>query len=228
MDAYPLGIEPMGRGRGQRKENPRHRGIRRRTAAPWGFALLVGAILSSLGLASGSALGQQPPPAREADFNRWSGGGLKAELAPLTSEQAMAFFLGRGFTSALARRIVRAGCVFRSSIGNAGSEPGSPSVALDLERWRVDPGDGLRRLRLIQDWFAEWGPAEVSKPSRIALRWALFPVRQTFGPGDYNWGLFTFGLAPGTRFNLHMRWRLNGAEQQGTLAGMVCAEDNTE
>ncbi len=149
--------------------------------------------------------------------------GLSLELAPLTLDQTRAFFIGRGFDPAAADAIARDGCVFRSNIGNRVDDPAGPATEIDLALWRVDAGAGWRPLRLKEDWMRQWDAAHPGGRAAVAFRWALFPTRQTFGPGDYNWGMITFGLAPGTGFDLDVRWRSGGEAHGRILRRLRCA-----
>ncbi len=156
----------------------------------------------------------EPLPVR-----RWSKGALSGELQPLLFDQTRAFFSARGFGNKTAETLVQNGCVFRSSIGNRGD---GPTAALDLSDWRVETRDGSGRPKLRSDWDPEWQAAGVGSQARIAFRWALFPDAQAFAPGDYNWGMITFGLAPGTRFDLVITWTEDGNVRETKLGGLEC------
>ncbi|MCP5372733.1 MAG: hypothetical protein H6907_13465 [Hyphomicrobiales bacterium] len=144
------------------------------------------------------------------------------ELAPLPREPAAAFFLNRGFPLAEARRIAETGCVFRSAIGHAGA-PADLPVHLDLTQWQIAVGGQWRPYRTKEDWLASFDPETVPQKALVAFQWALFPTRQTFGAGDYNWGIHAFGLAPGTVFDLRAVWRLGETRHETILEGLACS-----
>jgi hypothetical protein len=149
---------------------------------------------------------------------------LSLELVQRLPDQTRAFFLARGFGAPEVERIATS-CVFQSIIGNAAQGPGGAEIKLDLSRWRVVSSGGEGGLRLREDWEAAWAGTEVSEAARIALQWSLFPTLQRFRPGDYNWGMISFGLPPGTRFELELRWRRDDEERSARLAGIECPRD---
>ena len=55
----------------------------------------------------------------------------------------------------------------------------------------------------------------------------MLPTRQTFQPGDYNWGMTSFGLPPGARFDLDLVIEIDGHAVTETLSGLVCAADSS-
>lgn len=158
-------------------------------------------------------------------MHQWSGNGLRLEVQALTLDQTRAFFLGRGFDGTTADEIARTGCFFRSDMGNASGVSGDPVVELDLARWRVERGAGSHPPRLREDWRELWKTRGIAPAPRTAFHWALFPTRQSFSPGDYNWGMITMGLEPGSRFRLQVSWRRGGRAESTVLNGLECADD---
>jgi len=177
-------------------------------------------ILIALTLSAAAAGAQEPAP-----VHQWAGNGLRLEVQALTLDQTRAFFLGRSFDGARADEIARTGCFFRSDIGNASGEPGDPVVELDLSRWRVNAGAGPKPLWLREDWRRQWRERGIAPAPSTAFHWALFPTRQSFSPGDYNWGMITMGLKPGSRFRLEVRWRSSGREEAADLTDLECADE---
>ena len=155
---------------------------------------------------------------------KWSGDGLRLELAALSLDQIRAFFIGRGFSSTDADFIAQTGCVFRSAIGNAGMKTDAPKVALDLMQWRVWLTGSGKQIRTREDWAKIWAQRGAEEAATIAFHWALFPTRQEFAPTDYNWGMITFGLPSGTSFDLVVKWRTSGAEHVTRLEGLTCGK----
>lgn len=166
------------------------------------------------------------PHAAAQDANnvfRWTGDGLRLELAALSGEQVEAFFIGRGFEVAAAALIAAEGCVFRSDVGHLSDQPDATPVTVDLSTWQIIAGETEHTLRTRADWAPVWRQRNVEPGPRTAFKWALFPTRQTFGPGDYNWGMITFGRPPGTRFDLKIRWQMGQATHEAVLTGLECA-----
>jgi len=149
--------------------------------------------------------------------------GLKLETQALGRDAVQAFFIGRGFSAANALMIAAQGCVFRSAIGNGGAQAGAPDITIDLRQWRLVHNGGRSAPRVREDWQKIWEKRQIPEDAQTAFYWALFPTKQSYGPTDYNWGMLTFGLAPGTRFDLQLRWLYKGQEREFTLKGLQCA-----
>lgn len=148
-------------------------------------------------------------------------GPLELRLQQLTLDQTRAFYLGRGFNAAEAERI-SLGCVFQTIARNIGTEG---SIALDLARWRLMTASGPRPIKLKREWDREFEARGTPPAARIAFRWATFPTEQSFNPSDYNWGMTTFGLPPGSRFDLSLHWRIDGQPREAFIKSMSCAEE---
>ena len=164
-------------------------------------------------------------------FWAWQDASVEIRLIQRLPDQTGGFFIARGFSSESADRIARS-CVFQSIQRNRGVGAAAPVVDLDLTQWQVtpldDPKGSPRPLALKEAWDEEWEKAQESQAARIAFRWSLFPTRQTFRGGDYNWGMISFGLPPGTRFDLTLRWTLDGEPQEAILRGVSCASELVE
>ena len=68
----------------------------------WAFGTqAIGLVLALLANASVALAQEQSAPAGATVIaKKWTGNGLRLELAPLTQDQVRAFFIGRGFKSA--------------------------------------------------------------------------------------------------------------------------------
>ncbi len=166
-----------------------------------------------------SATGQEEP-----DFRKYSGNGLRLEIAPLGQDQVQAFFIGRDFSASDARFIAETGCIFRSAIGNAGKNADDPKVTVQLGKWQVTSGDKIRGVLTREKWAEIWVKRKVEESPKIAFHWSLFPTLQNYSPSDYNWGLISFALPAGTKFDLQLTWLLDGIEQKHTLKGLECGK----
>jgi hypothetical protein len=176
-------------------------------------------------VAYGAALAQDLPA--EPPVHQWRQGFLKVELQPLLPDQTTAFFLARGFAAVAAADFAKRACVFRATIGNAATNLADPVIDLDLKSWAVEQRGASKSFPVQEDWDEEWQGTGVEESARIAFRWALFPPKQTFSASDYNWGMLTFGLSPGSRFHLLLRWRENGMEQEGRIDDLECASHDS-
>ncbi len=91
----------------------------------------------------------------------------------------------------------------------------SPAQApcLGVQRIALHPcrlAGSIRQLLLKtrEVWERYWQGLNIEKGPRIAFRWALLPTKQRFEPGDYNWGMTSFGLVPGEDFDLSLSMRM--------------------
>lgn len=71
----------------------------------------------------------------------------------------------------------------------------------------------------------QWQRLGVAMPAQLAFEWGLYPTRQVYQAGDYNWGMSTFNLKPGTAFDLKVVWRQHGRTHTETIHGIQCALD---
>ena len=153
----------------------------------------------------------------------WKSEGVRFELKQLLPDQTRAFFLARGFDADSADRFATS-CVFQSVFENTGS-PGSGSVRFDQRSWRVRVQGRTRPMPVRADWAAEWEDRGLSPAARIAFEWSLLPTIQQYEPGDYNWGMTSYALLPGTGFDLEFSWDRDGEGYQGLLQGLECPPD---
>ena len=155
---------------------------------------------------------------------RLTAGAAEFELIQRLPDQTRGFFQARHFPVAVADEIA-GNCIFQTIIRNTGASGSGESVAIDLGTWRVIRDGREGPLRLKEPWLASWSDADVGKDAQLAFRWAMFPTRQEFLPGDYNWGMTAYGLPPGAVFDLHLTWRSGGREESGWIRGIECAPD---
>ncbi len=152
-------------------------------------------------------------------------GGLELELIQRLPDQTRAFFLARGFPAGIVDDLGRS-CIFQTILRNIGTDADvSPALTVSLKDWQVSQGDTSRPLKLKEVWDQAWPDALVSKSARLAFRWATFPSTQTFQPGDYNWGMISFGLTPGMRFDLRLVWNEGKEKHAARIENLICAPD---
>lgn len=150
----------------------------------------------------------------------WRQAGISIQLVQRSPDQTRAFFQGRGFSPKDADSIALA-CVFQTIFRNDGQQP----LSYDLNEWQITYQDERFPLQTRERWEQNWLDRAVQQAARIAFRWSLLPTRQSFAPGDYNWGMTSFGLPPGASFDLSLVVIANGKSISGQIPSVVCAVD---
>jgi len=152
-------------------------------------------------------------------------GGITLEIVQRLPDQTRAFFQGRGFSVQIADDIANS-CVFQAIGRNDLRGERSASLSFVLKQWRIKHGNTEYPIKLQETWSREWSGRSVPTASRVAFRWAMFPTEQFFtSEGDYGWGMVSFGLEPGTEFDLHVFWTLNGHIYDAWVNNVECAKD---
>jgi len=152
----------------------------------------------------------------------WQGDGVLFRLTQRLPDQTRAFFLARGFDPDSAD-LIATRCVFQSMFKNT-AEAGS--VTIDLDDWRIlVSGDKERALMTRETWTRQWQTRKPPQSARIAFEWSLLPTRQVYGPGDYNWGMTSYGLPPRQRFDLVFSWTRDGKVFTARLKDIECTPD---
>ncbi|QKK11804.1 MAG: hypothetical protein HND59_09620 [Pseudomonadota bacterium] len=149
--------------------------------------------------------------------------GFQVELVQLQPNQVRAFYIARGFSAEQAESLAVT-CLMQMIVRNA-QPTGAQPIQLPLAHWGVHTAAGRQPLRLTGDWDTLWDAQGTAPEARLAFRWALFPVDQTFHPGDGNWGMITTGLAVGTRFDLLMQWMRGAQTETAAMRSLQCAAD---
>ncbi len=185
-------------------------------------ALLVGVALTP-GVLRSEAVGGIDGDSGLASW-RWQSESVSVELVQRLPDQTRAFFQGRGFSTEAADAIAL-GCVFQTIFRNTAHRGEPATVEYHMGDWRVSTPSGSRPPKLKEVWDREWEALNVSRSARIAFRWSLLPTHQRFEAGDYNWGMTSFGLAPGSRFDLELVWHRDGRRETGRLEDVECPPD---
>ena len=153
----------------------------------------------------------------------WQGQGALFRLTQRLPDQTRAFFLARGFATADADYLAR-NCVFQTLFKN--TDPlGGATLAYDLHQWKVHAEGTTQGVLTRERWNDIWDARGLSQPARIAFEWSLLPTRQRYQPADYNWGMTSFGLQPGTRFDLDFFYEREGTRNAARLEGVECPAD---
>jgi len=177
----------------------------------------------SLAAVAGAGVSQGVDPQTGLKNWTWRGEGVSVKIVQRLPDQTRGFFLGRGFSAVAADRIATT-CIMQTIFRNDGVRP----VTYDLNDWRVIHRDVESGLLTREYWDRQWTSGGPSRAARIALRWSLLPSRQTFQPGDYNWGMSSYALPPGSRFDLHIVVDVGGRRIEQDIPSIECAIDRTE
>jgi hypothetical protein len=163
-------------------------------------------------------------PDPESGIETWetAAHGVSLRLTQILPDQVRGFYLARGFDAASVERLAAGACVFQTVLRNE-SAPGT--IEFSLADWRIVTTRGEQRLKLEADWQKEWEKRGVPLPARTAFRYALYPTEHRYEVGDWNMGMTTYALPPGSRFDLRFAWREGDKRREAVLAGVRCATE---
>ena len=150
--------------------------------------------------------------------------GVTIRLVQRLPEQTRGFFEARGFSESDAERIAQS-CVFQTVFKNISHQSDPSPIEYNLHDWVVHADGRQRTMKTREDWRRDWTARQAPKAAQLAFEWALFPTRQRYRPGDYNWGMSVFDLKPGTLFDLDVVWHQFGRDHTVRIKGMRCAPD---
>lgn len=179
-------------------------------------------VLTAAG-AVGGPVDQGVVPETGLRYWEWQGEGALFRLTQRLPDQTRAFFLARGFSSEHADFLARK-CVFQTLFKNTGS-PGAATLAYNLNDWKIHAAGTEQGLLTRERWSDIWQERGLAQAPRIAFDWSLLPTQQVYQPQDYNWGMTSFGLEPGTRFDLDFSWQREQVRYSGLFEGVECPAD---
>lgn len=148
--------------------------------------------------------------------------GISLRLTQILPDQVRGFYLARGFDAESVELLATGGCVFQTVLRN---ESARGTIEFSLADWRSVTAGGERQLKLEADWQKEWGKRGVPAAARTAFRFALYPTEHHYDTGDWNMGMTTYALPPGSRFDLRFVWRESGKRREALLSGVRCATE---
>ncbi len=152
-------------------------------------------------------------------------GALSLELIQRLPDQTRGFFLARGFSRETANDIGTQ-CVLQTIGKNTTTTPKGTSLSYNLKDWIIRTSAETRGIKLKEQWLQEWKGRDVNNAAQLAFRWATFPTTQVFEPGgDYNWGMISFGLPPGSFFDLQVIWKEDNQTQSHWITQIECPKD---
>jgi hypothetical protein len=153
----------------------------------------------------------------------WNKDGFYLRLTQRLPDQTRAFFEARGFGRDT-RELIATSCVFQTKAMNSGKETGQ-ILTTSLPDWKVRSGDQTGKLLVREYWSNVWEKNNVPKAAQIAFNWSFLPSMIRYDANDYNWGMTSYGLAPGSRFDLQFSWQINGKQYYGQIKNVVCPQD---
>ena len=184
------------------------------------ICFLVGALVSGAPVLFAEPIEVEVGPNTGLKSYTWRHQGISLRLVQRLPDQTRAYLIARGFTPEAADLVAR-NCLFGSMFRNDGDQP----LDFDLNHWTV-VHDGQRSSLVTRErWAERLADLGLPKAARIAFNWSLLPTRQHFEPGDYNWGMTSYGLPPGSRFDLHLRLEVAGKPLEATLPDLECAPE---
>ena len=147
--------------------------------------------------------------------------GVNFSLTQILPEQAKAFYVNRGFTLKQSESFA-ASCVYMTVMRN---DNASGMVHFTTSNWSVITNKKLHPLVSVDTWLKRLEEQKVNKQALLAFRFAQFPPEQEFEVGgDWNQGMLSVGLPPGSLFDVIVRWDINGKAYETSLRGVQCAK----
>lgn len=157
-------------------------------------------------------------------FWEWSNEYMTLRLVQRLPDQTRAYFSGRGFRPETVKTIADH-CFFQTVYTNKTGADNKRVVQHDIRDWKYYFNGKVLRMRPREDWAPVWREKGVAQAQIVAFEWSLFPSRQIFEAGDYNWGMTVFDIPHGTKFDLEINWKVDGKPYTATMEGVTCAED---
>lgn len=157
-------------------------------------------------------------------FWEWRDGVKSIRLVQRLPDQTRAFFMARGFSKKHAELIAQS-CIFQTVYKNISAKESSQVISFDLNSWEVLYKGNRQSLKVREEWDQQWQKLNITPSAKIAFSWSLIPTRQQYQPQDYNWGMTSYDLPPGERFDLKMYWKQNGQEKSAIIPEIQCAPD---
>ncbi len=183
-------------------------------------SILLAGLLLGPAAPAGAEVTMEVGPRTGLKTWEWRHQGISLRLIQRLPDQTRAYLLARGFPAPVADEVARS-CLFGSMFRNDGKKP----LDFDLNDWRVLHDGQAGTMMTRERWDQRLSSRKVPKAGRIAFHWSLLPTRQHFEPGDYNWGMTSYGLPPGSRFDLELNLTVAGKPLQVLIPDMECAPE---
>lgn len=175
-----------------------------------------------LGLAAGGACAKTSVTVTknpQSGMLSWTarGDGLSIQLVQLLPDFVRAVYNKHGLPAEKYNEIAGY-CDFGTILRNISGK----TLDYDVRDWRAVSSTGtIGRIKPKSQWTEEW------RKAGIHFTWTLFPGTGTFYAGDWQQGFTTIKLPHGTRFDLILKWKIDGVLHTGKIHNMQCASDVT-
>ena len=185
------------------------------------FVVLI--ICQSYANADGPVVEHGEDPDTGLKYWLWNNDGFLLRLTQRLPDQTRAYFEARGFDKA-STETAGTSCIFQTMIKNTGTNP-SDKISADIRDWQVISGDVAKPLLHREYWRNYWLDQKQPESARVAFEWSLLPESVEYDINDYNWGMSSYGLAPGSQFDLIFTWQRQGKKYQGRINDVICPHD---
>ena len=149
--------------------------------------------------------------------------GVSVSLTQILPDQLRAFYVNRGFDSAVIEPYAKS-CVYMTVLRN---DAAAGVAHFRLSDWRIHTESGKQSLVSTETWVERLQLASPGNAAMVAFRWAQFPPEHAYEPGgDWNQGMLSVGLEPGAEFDLIARWEIDGKPFEGELVDVRCARES--
>jgi len=187
------------------------------------FIIVFSILSSTQTVADESVIERGEDP--ETGLKHWlfDNNGFYLKLTQRLPDQTRAYFEARGFDQDSVE-IAATSCLFQTMIKNTGKDFGV-TVNAELSDWKVVSGGNSKSMLLREYWQKLWLDRKQSQSARVAFEWSLLPSRMKYDVNDYNWGMSSYGLPPGSRFDLLFSWTRKGIKYNGKISDVICPDD---
>ena len=157
-------------------------------------------------------------------FWEWRNDYMTLRLVQRLPDQTRAYFAGRGFAKKEVDYIA-GHCFFQTVYTNISTGNKPRVIKHDISKWQYTYQGHTYPVKPRENWKPTWQQRNVPTAQIVAYEWSLFPSKQIFEAGDYNWGMTVFDVPHGKSFDLTIRWQVDGMPQSATLKDVTCASD---
>jgi len=154
----------------------------------------------------------------------WRNNYMSLRLVQRLPDQTRAYFSGRGFKADTVK-IIADHCIFQTVYSNISGAEHKRLIQHDIRDWRYYYDGHAYPMKPREEWKPFWQGKGVAQAQIVAFEWSLFPSRQVFEAGDYNWGMSVFDVPHGASFDLELSWKVDGKRQKTTMKNVTCAKD---